>query len=511
MRTFIRAAAIAGTASLLAASPVAADKANDTLIWTSQQEIATVDPYYGQVRPQIVNYRNACDSLIYRDPVKGDYLPHIATSWTWVDDTTLDLELRKDVKFHDGRMLSADDVVYTFNHVTDPNSGVLAKSNVNWMSGAEKLGDYKVRLKLPKPFPAALEYLSGSTPILPKGHYDNAEQIGTANVRNFAATPLVCTGPYKIAKFIPGESVQMVRHEEYFGGAKGKANIMHLVFRTIPDAEAQIAALLSGDVDWIQDVVKDKAEAMQAMPDITVVQSATLRTRFIRFEVNGKKVKSPFMDVRVRQAVNHAINRPAVSKNLVGGASQVLHAACHPAQFGCTDEVRRYDYDPAKAKALLAEAGYPDGFETDFYAWRERSFTEALLGDLAAVGIKTNLRYMQWNTVRPLMHDGTAVFTDASWGSFGIMDTSALAGFFFGGSPDDGAQDPELIEMIKAGDTATDPEQRKAHYKKALQRIADMAYWAPLFTYAKYYAYDADLEFTPHVDDIARFWLARWK
>jgi peptide/nickel transport system substrate-binding protein len=247
------------------------------------------------------------------------------------------------------------------------------------------------------------------------------------------------------------------------------------------------------------------------MPGITVIQSPTLRTRFIRFEVNGKKVKSPFTDVRVRQAVNYAINRQAVSKNLVGGASQVLHAACHPAQFGCTDDVRKYDYDPAKAKALLAQAGYPNGFDTDLYAWRERSFTEALVGDLAAVGIRTNLRYMQWKAVRPLMQDGTAYFTDASWGSFGIMDTSALAGYFFGGSADDGAQDPQVIADIKAGNTATDPEQRKAYYKKALQRIAEQAYWAPLFTYAKFYAFNKDLDFTPHVDDIARFWLASWK
>lgn len=501
----------AGCLALACALPAHADKANDTLVWTSQQEVATVDPYYGQVRPQIVNYRNACDSLFYRDPVKGDYLPHVGKSWTWTDDTTLDVELREDVTFHDGRKLTADDVVYTFNHVTAPDSGVLAKRNVDWMSGAEKLGDYKVRIKLHKPFPPALEYLSGSTPILPAGHYDDAAQVGDSKVRNYGATPLVCTGPYKVTGFVPGESVELTRFDDYFGGAKGKAKIGRLVFRTIPDPEAQIAALLGGEVDWLQDVSKDKAEAMQGMPGITVVQSPTLRARFIRFEVNGKKVDSPFTDVRVRQAVNHAINREALAKSIVGGASQVLHSACHPAQFACSDDVRRYEYDPAKAKALLAEAGYPNGFDTDLYAWRERQFTEAMLGDLAAVGIRPTLRYMQWKAVRPLMQDGTAYFTDASWGSFGIMDTSALAGYFFGGSADDGAQDPEVIKDIQAGNTATDPEARKKHYAKALKRIAEQAYWAPLFTYAKFYVFRDEVDFTPHVDDIARFYLAQWK
>src|SRR3546814_11090605 len=122
----------------------------------------------------------------------------------------------------------------------------------------------------------------------------------------------------------------------------------------------------------------------------------------------GRGGDHPFTKLKVRRAVAHAIDREAIAKNLVGGVSKVVHAPCYPSQVGCTQDVPKYEYDPEKAKALLAEAGYPDGFETDLYAYRDRQYTEAAMGYLQAVGIRTNLKYLQYQELRGNVWAGKA-------------------------------------------------------------------------------------------------------
>ena len=129
---------------------------------------------------------------------------------------------------------------------------------------------------------------------------------------------------------------------------------------------------MTGAVDWLWDVPTDQAERIKANPAIVVENAKTLRVAYLAFDVLGTSGQKFFTDKRVRQAIAHAIDREAITKNLVGPASEVIHAACHPDQFACAADVPKYAYDPAKAKALLAEAGFAGGFEFDLYAYRER-------------------------------------------------------------------------------------------------------------------------------------------
>src|SRR3546814_5652200 len=192
----------------------------------------------------------------------------------------------------------------------------------------------------------------------------------------------------------------MVRNEDYFGGSRGKAKIGTVKFRTIVDPETQLAEMMTGGIDWIWDVPKEKAEQLEMMPQGTVVNADTMRVSYIGMDAAGRGGDHPFTKLKVRRAVAHAIDREAIAKNLVGGVSKVVHAPCYPSQVGCTQDVPKYEYDPEKAKALLAEAGYPDGFETDLYAYRDRQYTEAAMGYLQAVGIRTNLKYLQYQADR---------------------------------------------------------------------------------------------------------------
>jgi len=495
----------------LMAQPVLAGKADDTLTWSTTREVDVAIPYYNNTREIVILGRHAWDNLLYRDPKTAEYKPLLATSYKWVDNVTLEFELRKDVKFHDGTTFDADDVVATFNHVSNPDNGVLTKRNVSWMKGATKLSQYKVQVNLNSTFPAALEYLSGPDAIFPAEIWATARKDAKGKMDYGTIAP-IGTGPYKITEMIPGESVTMEINKDYMSGSpKGKPSIGKIIFRTVGDAEAQMAELLTGSMDWIWDIPKDKAESLKEMGAVTVVNAPTMRISYIAMDRADRAKGTPFKHKKVRLAVAHAIDRAAIARELVGGSSQVIHSACFPTQFGCTQDVPKYAYDPKLAKKLLTEAGYPDGFEIDIHAYRQREFTEAVIGYLKKIGIKANLKFLQYKALRGKVWEGKAPFHQMTWGSFSVNDVSAITSHFFKHGRDDYCRDDEIKKQLEIGDTNTDPKIRKAAYKKALIGVQENVCWLPMFTYTKNYGYSKDLDFTPTSDEIPRFFTAKWK
>ena len=508
---FLAAIGLAAITLLMAAPPSHAGKSDDTLNWSTTREVAVVDPYYNNTRELVIMGQMGWDGLVFRDIDTGEFKPLLAKSWKYDGDTAIEFELRDDIKFHDGSAFDADDVVYTLNHVSNKENGVLTFRNVSWIKNAEKKGSHTVRINLKKPFPAAFAYLANAVFIMPSGHYDNVPKKPDGK-KDYAAAKPVGTGPYKVADVKAGEFVLMEKNTDYFSGsAKGTPQISKMRFRTIKEVNTQIAELLTGGLDWIWDVPKEQAERMKSAPNVTIGNAKTFRISYLAFDVLGQSDQKFFKDKRVRQAFAHAINRDAITKNLVGPASVVIPSACHPDQFGCIQEVPKYSYDPAKAKALLKEAGLENGFEFDIYAYRQREFTEAVIGDLAKVGIKAKLNYMQYRALRDVVRKGKTPVNHMTWGSYSIPDVSAIVSHFFTHGPDDLTKDAKVKEYLDVADNSIDPAKRKEFYKKAFSRIADEAFWVPMFTYAKYYAWAKDLSFTPTPDEIPRFYTAKWK
>jgi peptide/nickel transport system substrate-binding protein len=504
-----------GAAALLAGTGAAlAGKANDTFVWATSTEIGPPDLYYGNQREVLIIAYAQCDSLLHRDPVSNDYKPLLAETWTWLDPTTLELTLRKGVKFHDGREFGAQDVADTLNHVARPDSGMQIRVIVDWIKNVEVVAPDKVRIHAKAPTPAALEFLSGTTPIYPRGHYESAPTVPAPDGktrRDWGAVKPICTGPYILKDHKPGQSVTLTKNPNYFAGSpKGKPQIGTIVYRTIKDAETQVAELLTGGVDWIWGVPPENAKQLGAMPNVVVKSAATMRMSFLPLAAAGRTGDTPLKDVRVRRAIFHAIDREAIAKNLVGEGAAVQKSLCVPVQFGCTTDVPDYPYDPAKAKALLAEAGHPN-LSIPFYAYRDRHYSEAVLNYLRQAGIKPELKFLQWQALRPLIIEGKTEVAHLTFGSNGILDASASTSYYFRHSVDDYARDPEVRDWLAEADTSTDPENRKALYAKALKKINDQAYAVPLFIYGRTYAYSQDFEFPLTQDEMAHFYMARWK
>ena len=394
MKRFVAASALSLVA-LASATPAAlAGKADDTLNIVWERELENVDSYFNTAREGIIVSRMTWDALLYRDPATMEYKPLIAKSYKWVDDTTLEFVLNEGITFHNGEELDADDVAFTYNWVSNPDNGVKTQRNVNWIKGAKKLGKYKVQVMLKAPFPAALEFVAGSVSIYPKDYY---EKVGPDGM----ALKPVGSGPYEVVELEPGKKIVWEKFDGYMQGSpKGTPTIGKIVQRTIPERNTQIAELLSGRADWMWRVPADQADRMKSSGKVEVVNEQTFRIGYLTMDASGTTGDTPMKNPLVRKAISYAIDRDAIVKALVRGKSAVVNAACFPTQVGCTDDVTKYPYDPEKAKELLAEAGYPDGFTIDFYAYRNRDYAEAMMGFLNKVGIKVNFNFLKYAALR---------------------------------------------------------------------------------------------------------------
>jgi peptide/nickel transport system substrate-binding protein len=482
-----------------------AGKANDTLVVADREEVVNFDQYYGTARIEIIIGHHIFDRLIHRDPDTNEFKPMLATAWRWVDDRTLEFKLRQGVTFHDGETFDADDVVYTFKRALDPASQIKAVNNTRWIEDVEKVDNSTVRIRAKYPFPSALHYLAGPLPIYGKDYY---EKVGPEGMRRKP----IGSGPYRVEKVEPGTAIHFVRNDNYWAGApRGPAAIKNIILRTIPDQNTQIAELMTGGVDWIWKVTKDQAASLEQARNLSVVRAETMRVGYLTMDAAGLSGANPMQQKAVRQAIAHGVNREALRRGLMSDGGTVLNAICFPRQFGCSQDVRTYEYDPAKAKALLAEAGVPNGFRVRLNAFQDRDLAEGIIGDLRKIGINADLNFGQYTAIRDLIRSGKSTISFMTHGSFSINDVSALIPDLFAFTPDDIHRDPQVRDWLKVADGSLDENVRKENYLKALRRIADEAYVVPLWTYPIAYAFSNALDFKPSTDEIPRFDAARWK
>src|SRR3954465_8712816 len=450
----------------IVASPVLAQKSADTLRISMRDALPNVDPYYNNLRTGVVMHHQAWDTLVYRNPDTFKIEPLLATEWKTPNPTTIEFTLRPSVKFHDGSTLTADDVVYTLTVAADPNSRVSTPANYNWIEKAEKTGDLSVRVTLKRPTPAALEYFALVIPIYPKAY---REKVGA---EGYAKAP-VGAGPYKMTRVEPGVSIDFERFEDYWAGSpKGKPAIKKMSVRFVPDPTTELTELLAGRADWIWNLNPDQFDNINKLPHLSAVRKESMRIGYLSLDAAGRTgADNPLTKLKVRQAIWHAIDRQAMADKLVTGGSRVPAAPCFPTQFGCNGEAATiYDYNPAKAKQLLAEAGYPDGFDLDLASYVLPQWGSAVQNYLIAVGIRAKLNQLQTAALIQKAKAGELRAYIGSWGSFSINDVSAFLPNFFDGGADDYARDPDVQKGLVQAGSSIDPEVRQKAYSAAIQR-----------------------------------------
>ena len=488
----------------LGLAPAQAQKAQDTLRVAWRDAVPNVDPYYNSQRTGLVVALQAWDTLIYRDPETFQLKPLLATSWRYADPTTLEFELRPGVSFHDGSAFTADDVVYTVNSILTDKQ-VAVPSNFAFLAGAEKIDDLHVRLRLKRVFPAALEYIAMVLPILPQAY---RERVGA----EYSQAP-VGTGPYRITRVDGVSQIEMERNDDYFDSPKGKPPIRRLLIKEVTDATGELTALLGNQADWIWQFSPDQLASISQVPTLQTMQQESMRVGYMNMDAAGRTgADNPLTNLKVRQAIMHAIDRPTMARQFMPGGSRVLDAPCFPTQFGCDQGIAvHYDYDPAKAKALLKEAGYPDGFDTEMTGYLLPQWMGAIQGYLAAVGIHARVTQLQIGAALQRSIEGRNPLDLGSWGSYSINDASAYLPFFFTFGGQDYSRDPAVRDLLQQGGSSTDPDVRRGAYSAAIRRITEQAYYMPLFTFVTTYATTRTLNFKPYGDELPRFFLSSWK
>ncbi len=509
--SWIKTLALAATALSSLAGAAQAQKSADTLrvVWWDQ--LVNVNPYYNQLRAGIVVAHQSFDGLVYRDPETFAIKPLLATSWKYVDPTTLEFALRKGVKFHDGSDFSADDVVYTINlALTDKQVSV--PSNYSYIAGATKIDDYTVQIKLKRVFPAALEFLSMVTPIIPKAY---REKVGSDA---YDKKP-VGAGPYMITRVDGVNEIDMERFEGYYTDSpKGKPAIRKVVIHEVVDASTAQNEIVGNKADWTWNVVPDNVANLAALPFLNSLRAESMRVNLLNLDAAGRTgADNPLTKQKVRQAIFHAIDRESMAKNLMQGGSRVPDAPCYPTQFGCDAKAAvHYDYNPGKAKQLLAEAGYPNGFDTEITSYLLPQFEGAVQGYLKAVGINAKISHLQVQAVIQRVQEGKSQLDLGNWGSYSVNDVSAFLPQYFSGAQDgfstnDETHSAEVQSLVKAGSASTDPEERKKNYSAAIKKITEQAYLLPMFTSVVTYAYRKELNFKTWPDELPRYYLSSWK
>jgi peptide/nickel transport system substrate-binding protein len=501
------AAAIAiAVASLFAFSPAQAGPRDDTLNVAMARETDFVDRLHTNARESQLLSSLIYDTLIYAHPQTGKVDGLLAKSWTWVDGTTVEFELREGIKFHNGEPFDADDVVYTIGIVTDLSNNLRQQAaDFGNLQSAEKVGPYKVRIKLKRPQPT-IEYLFANRLIMWPNEYT------AANGHAVHGTKPVGTGPYSLRSLSAGRGYVLARNDAYVGGPRPKAAIGTINFRVIPEIQTQVAELMVGNVEMSFDIPGDESEALKPMPSVKVGYGGTTRYTFLILDAAGRSGDTPLKNPKFRQAIAHSIDRNAIATQLAGGGATAIGTQCNPAQGMCAQDVAAPAYDPARARQLLQEAGLRPGVSVNFMSSSDlRRIGEAIQAQLAVVGIQARYDTFQLPAWRTKLFQNESTISLLGWGGGGGFDIDDAIQIFYDGGPADYARDAELTKLIKDGGGILDRAAREKHYREVLARINERTYTVPLFANGAVYVTAANLDFTPPRLDSPDLTWAKWK
>jgi peptide/nickel transport system substrate-binding protein len=373
-------------ASLLLAAPAtalgqAASELRVALPWTPEN----LDPTMNLSSIRAAVGVSMFDSLVGR-AADNRIVPQLAESWRLLDDLTWQFKLRKGVVFHDGEPFTAEAVRFTIERVLDPNQKSPNRANIAEISKVEVLDDFTVNLATKQPYAALLNRLI-DFPIMPPRY--TAEK-GNAVV----ALKPVGTGPFRFVELVKDDRLVVEAFDRHWRGAP---KIRRIVFKPIPEPFTRAAALRNNEVDLVTTLPPNLARELDRVPGIRVQRVPS--TWIIYLGLNA--LKKPLSDVRVRQALNYATDVDAIIKNVLDGNGRRLEGPLTPQMFGFDPSVRGYSHDPAKARRLLAEAGYPDGLEVTLEApagryQGDKEIAEALGGQWAKAGFKPRVQVAEW-------------------------------------------------------------------------------------------------------------------
>lgn len=466
-------------------SAVAVGAQAQTVRIANQGDALSLDPHSLNESLQLSVTNNVYEPLVGRAKDLS-LAPALATSWKQTSPTVWRFELRKGVQFHDGTPFTADDVIFSLARVAGEGSDL--KSNVNDIKEVRKIDDHTVEIETKAPFPILPDALSTTFMMSKKWCETNQatrpvdRRKGIENAASFRANG---TGPYRVRERQPNVRTVFVRNGNYWGKIEG--NAQEVIFTPISSDATRVAALLSGEVDIMEPVPVQDIDRINASPAAKAVVGPELRTIFLgmdqkrdELQYSNIKGKNPFKDKKVRQAFYQAIDIDGIQKTVMRGASKPTALMVGPGIAGFADaQNKRLPYDPEGAKKLLAEAGYPNGFEVTMNCPNDRYVNDARIcqtvaANLSRIGVKINLAAETKGTYFPKILRRDTSFYMLGWTPTTYDSHNALNALM--ACPDDKGTgqfnlgtycNPKVDQLTRAIQAETDKGKRAAMIKEA--------------------------------------------
>lgn len=499
-RRTLTAIGLVAILALFIAIPVAWAQPTGTVSVAMNANLQTLDPQLSYRSSDASIHYHLFDSFLDRDD-DMEIVPRIATAWENVSPTEWVFDLRDDVFFHNGEHLNADTIVWNIERIITP--GFQQFAFMAGVTGAERLGDYQVEISTSVPLPMMPKMMSMFF-ILPPGYF---EEVGEEEFRRHP----IGSGPYEFVEWVQDSHLTMRANPDWWGGAP---NIAEIIWRYLPDGSTRIAAARAGEVQIAVGIPEDQVRVIEADDELSAQVVQSIRTPLVRFFPDSPQGGGePLNDVRVRQAINYAINVDSIINDLLGGNGTRIATLMTPAFEHFDPSIEPYPYDPELARQLLADAGYPDGFTIGFESWSDGSspkpveVAQAIADDLAAVGITAELRFYEAAAMFPMQYDRTlAPLHIWSWGGSMLDPHDKFFGVFHPTSSATFLVDPEVVALIDQGQKELDTAVREQIYVELQHMVRDRALSVPLLSMADVYAVSNSIDWRGRADQIVRLW-----
>ncbi|HEY7364391.1 MAG TPA: ABC transporter substrate-binding protein [Methylomirabilota bacterium] len=473
-RQFLGRGAGAAALVLSVRQPVHAQTGRKQLVYAKNEDIGQLNPYFVNHAVFETLGNHIQEPLVRFDYDKRVFEPVLAESWTteeqarrWV------FKLRDGVRFHDGSPLTAEDVKYSFEAVAKQKTAFRQKANVVMIDKISARDKLTVVCECGDPVPGLLSYIQSRPPIMSRAL---GEKVGFDE----AHKKMVGTGPYRFAEYARDERLVMEKNPDYWGP---KAKIDRIVYRSIPDPTARITALRAGQVDAVAQVPAFDVGKLEGSPDVRLygVRAARIHMLFMN------PIVPPLQKKQVRQAIHAGIDMDTILKTVLEGRGYRLSQMVGPTQIMTYDpDLKPVAHDPERAKKLLAEAGYPNGVDIDFYDWASYSeykpLAQAMAEQLRKVGVRLNVKTVETGVFRRMWFASEMPTYLVSYGNV-AEDASAFIQTYFRTGRDRRSKHsiPAADALFDQQEVENDPKKRQALNRQLMRLLQEESPAVPLY------------------------------
>ncbi|QKJ85018.1 Dipeptide-binding ABC transporter, periplasmic substrate-binding component [Paramixta manurensis] len=505
--------------------------AQNVVRWATSGDIPTLDPYAFASTSALAFQNHIYEALLQRDN-DLNLQPTLATHWEYVNDTTLRFTLRQGVKFQNGDDFEADDVVASIARATDPDSGV--RANVSSIKNAVAVDKYTVDIHLKEKSGIALNELSGVL-IMDKSWMAQHNALKPTSIsqgtEGYATNNTNGTGPFMLESRQRDAQMILKKNPGWWNRAQSQNNIDEIIFKPVSSDATRLSGILAGEYDLVTNVPLQDIDRLKLDPKLTTLVSPSLRVDFLAFNLRDKlnagntNGKNPLQDLRVRQALMMAINREAIVKKIMRGMTSVANTYLAPAIPGYDPKSAiALPYNPAKAKQLLSDAGFPQGFPLQFDCVEGAyinapQWCQAVQGFWSKIGVKTTMNVHPYSVYNQITDNGKTDIAVIGWANLPIMDahnisvqllhTNDNTGFGMFNLPR--YSNPRVDQLIEASLPELDQAKRVEMLRQEINLAQSDLPYIPMHFEPVVWVVSKQLTLKQSPDNVVRLWYGQFK